>query len=104
MKSAYHGVATALFGLLPFFTMNCFAWSAGGHMVIAGEAWHELPAECRNKVTILLKSHPEYETWEKAFQPGPTNWDLATYVFMRASTWPDTIRRHGNKYDHPKWH
>ena len=25
-------------------------------------------------------------------------------VFMRASTWPDEIRRRGNPYDHPNWH
>jgi hypothetical protein len=23
---------------------------------------------------------------------------------MRSSTWPDEIRRSGNKYDHPNWH
>jgi hypothetical protein len=30
--------------------------------------------------------------------------DLGMYVFMKASTWPDQIRRHGNKHDHPHWH
>lgn len=33
-----------------------------------------------------------------------TNFDLDTYIFMRASTWPDEIRRRGNPYDHPQWH
>jgi len=72
-------------------------------MVIAAEAWHELPPDLKSKVTELLKSHPEYRKWEGAFR-GNTSLDLATYAFMRASTWPDEIRRHHSKFDHPHWH
>src|SRR5260221_11560558 len=80
-----------------------FAWSSAGHMVIAAEAWYELSPGQRNKVTELLKSHPEYGKWEGAFQ-GDATLDLATYVFMRASAWPDEIRRYHSKFDHPHWH
>jgi hypothetical protein len=30
--------------------------------------------------------------------------DLATFVFMQATTWADEIRRGGSEYDHPHWH
>jgi len=80
------------------------AWSGAGHMVIAAETWHELSPGLRNEVTELLKAHPEYEKWKESFQPGAANLDLAEYVFMRASTWPDEIRRHHSKFDHPQWH
>jgi hypothetical protein len=30
--------------------------------------------------------------------------DLSAFIFMRASTWPDEIRRHVIRYDHPHWH
>src|SRR5690348_6306724 len=73
-------------------------------MVIAAEAYRQLSPEQKAKVTELLKSHPDYDKWEKSFQPGSPNLDLATHIFMRASTWPDEIRRHHNQYDHPQWH
>ena len=78
------------------------AWSGAGHMVIAAEAWRELPAETKSKVTGVLKGHPDFEQWQTSFSGEPS--DLAAFVFMRASTWPDEIRRHGNKFDHPHWH
>jgi hypothetical protein len=56
------------------------------------------------KATDLLKSHPDYDKWAKAFASGPANLDLATYVFVRSSTWPDEIRRKSSQYDHPHWH
>lgn len=73
-------------------------------MVIAAEAYRELSPSIQKHVSELLKFHPDYEKWEKSFQPGTPNLDLPIYVFMRASTWPDEIRRRGNEYDHPQWH
>jgi hypothetical protein len=91
-----------LIGLLVV-VVKAWAWSGAGHMVIAAQAWHELSPSLKSKVTELLKSHPEYGKWERPFQ-GNTSLDLATYAFMRASTWPDEIRRHHSKFDHPHWH
>src|SRR5438477_11958586 len=73
-------------------------------MVIAAETWRELSPGLRGKVTELLGSHPDYEKWQRAFSPGSANLDLSAFVFMRASTWPDEIRRHHSQYDHPHWH
>ena len=80
------------------------AWSSAGHMLIAAEAYRDLSPRLQAKVTDLLKFHPQYDNWAKAFASGPGNMDLATYVFVRSSTWPDEIRRHGSQYDHPHWH
>ena len=72
-------------------------------MVIAAEAFRQLSPELKAQVIEVLKAHPDYEQWVKAYHPNP-NMDLAAYVFMRGSTWPDEIRRSGSPYDHPEWH
>ena len=86
--------------LLPDFAM---AWSGPGHVVIAAEAFRELSPELKAQVFDALKAHPDFAKWQKAYHPNP-NFDLAAYVFMRSSTWPDEIRRSGSQYDHPNWH
>lgn len=40
----------------------------------------------------------------KRFLRDKPDFDLDMYVFMRASTWADEIRRRDNPYDHPHWH
>jgi hypothetical protein len=91
-------------GLLLFVHASAIAWSSAGHMVIAAEAWRELPPDTRAKVAELLKSHPDYTKWESSFIGESSALQLPEFVFMRANTWPDEIRRRGNQYDHPHWH
>lgn len=92
--------------LLPIPTV--LAWSGAGHMVVAAEAYRELSADLKMKVTELLKSHPDYAKWEQSYaKANESGLDLAIFIFMRASTWPDEIRRGGGpekKFDHPHWH
>jgi len=94
--------------LLLLATPSTFAWSGGGHMVIAAEAFKALSPELKAKVTEILKAHPDYASWEQAHaKAGADSLDLPLYIIMRASTWPDEIRRGrgGNaQYDHPHWH
>lgn len=73
-------------------------------MIIAAIAYRDLSAEDKAKVTSILKHHPEYSKWKKGYRSGTPNLDLATYIFMKASLWPDEIRRSGNQFDHPNWH
>ena len=82
---------------------NLPAWDGAGHMLIAAEAFRKLPPEVKAQAIEVLKSHPDYQQWVAAYHPNP-NYDLAAYVFMRSSTWPDEIRRSGSPYDHPDWH
>jgi hypothetical protein len=86
-----------------FFQPNVFAWDGAGHMVIAAEAFRQLPPELKAQAIEVLKAHPDYAEWVKAYHPNP-NVDLYAYIFMRSSTWPDEIRRSGSPYDHPDWH
>ena len=86
--------------LLPNVSM---AWGSAGHTVIATEAYRELSPALKAQVFEILKAHPDFAKWQSAYHPN-ANFDLAAYVFMRSSTWPDEIRRKGNKYDHPSWH
>ena len=98
-------VALMLACLLMLSPGTTLAWSGAGHMVIAAGAYRQLSAAEKAKVNEILKAHPDYEKWSKAYKPGEI--DLPTYIFMRASTWPDEIRR-GNggdrQYDHAHWH
>jgi len=97
-----------LFGLLLTFLLSllaqtALAWGGAGHQVIAAEAYRKLSPELQAQVFDVLKSHPDFEGWKNAYHPN-ANFDLSAYVFIRASTWPDEIRRKGNNYDHPNWH
>jgi S1/P1 Nuclease len=81
------------------------AWSSAGHMVIAAEAYKELSTELQSKVSEMLKAHPDYAKWEKAHQKESSSGiSLGQYVFMRASTWPDEIRRDDRGDVHAHWH
>lgn len=88
--------------LLPGAT--ALAWDGAGHMTVAAIAYSQLSPKAKNQVIAILKSHPDYATWEASFDRRTTDLDLGAFVFMRASTWPDEIRRHHNTYDHPRWH
>jgi hypothetical protein len=81
------------------------AWSGAGHMVIASAAYKELSPKLQTRVGEVLKSHPDYAKWEKAYQKeNPADLLLGQYVFMRASTWPDEIRREDRGDVHSHWH
>lgn len=86
------------------FCSPALAWSGEGHMVIAGIAYKELSLNTKTKVDGLLKAHPDYQKWTNSFAGEKAGMDLETYVFLRASTWPDEIRRKHSSYDHPQWH
>jgi hypothetical protein len=95
------GRAAAVFLLLP---MIARAWSGAGHEVIAVEAYRELPPALQQTAVQFFKAHPQYEKWAGSIADGPANPDFGLGIFMRASTWPDEIRRGESKYNHPKWH
>jgi hypothetical protein len=100
-----HKLATILCILLGLlFSPIAKAWSGAGHQVIAAEAYRQLSPALKQKATEILKAHPDYEKWEKSFSSESANLDLPAFVFMRASTWPDEIRRGKSPYNHPKWH
>jgi hypothetical protein len=79
---------TCLWLLLPALAS---AWNDKGHMVIARLAWKELTAAERTKAIRILGKHPHYQEFLAAKRPDSI--PLDEWVFMRAATWPDWVRR-----------
>jgi hypothetical protein len=65
----------ALIGLVHF-QINAHAWDGAGHMVIAAEAFRLLSPEEKAQAVEVLKAHPDYAKWIKAYHSNP-NFDLA---------------------------
>ncbi len=80
------------------------AWSGHGHMMIAALAYRSLPADRQAAWAALLYHHPEYDAWQQDFEGIGVEMEIGEYLFMRASVWPDQIRRRGNPYDRATWH
>jgi hypothetical protein len=90
-------------GLLFVLSAPALAWNDKGHMVTARLAWKKLSNEERSKVLDILKKHPHYEEFLSAKRPN--DFSEEEWVFLRAGTWPDWVRRPRKaKYDHPTWH
>jgi S1/P1 Nuclease len=99
MKIVLLGLATLLFLCSP-----AMAWNDKGHMVVAKLAWDKLTPPQRQAAITILKGHPHYAEFLAANRPD--NFDEDTWVFLRAATWPDWIRRHHPEahLSFPKWH
>lgn len=76
--------------LAPF---SASAWASEGHMTTAALAYRQLSPGARSKVDELLTHHPaavkrdfDREKHHSLLEPG-------LYGFLRASTWPDDIKR-----------
>jgi len=73
-------------------------------MLIAALAYRSLPSDRQAAWAALLQHHPEYDAWQQDFDALGVEMAVGEYLFMRASVWPDQIRRRGNPYDHATWH
>lgn len=99
------GVVLLLTFLCLFVLPTAKGWNATGHEIIATLAYRQLSPKTRAAVFEVLQSHPDYIDWKIAWEKLPNNTiDLELYTFLRASVWPDQIKRKGNDYDHPQWH
>jgi hypothetical protein len=97
-------VSICLVGFLLASRSTSFAWSSPGHMEIAAITYRNLSDTAKAAASELLTHHPDYQQWKANYTASQSDFDLNTFIFMRASTWPDEIRRKGNPYDHPAWH
>jgi hypothetical protein len=79
------------------------AWNAKGHMLIATITYDNMNDSVKNYYTNLLQHHPAYAQWQTEFK-GLKDIPEGAFLFMKASVWPDVIRKSGSKDDHPKWH
>ena len=82
---------------------SALAWGGAGHQVIAAEAYRQLSPELKAEAFSVLSAHPGFAKWTNAYHPN-ASLDVAAYVFIRSSVWPDEIRKSGTAFDHPEWH
>jgi hypothetical protein len=80
------------------------AWGNTGHEAVAYIAWQQLNSNTQKRVMQLLamvptlhnpdntKSIPGYADWVKDLPAGLSEDQQNLYLFMRAATWPDTIK------------
>lgn len=90
------------------------AWSGPGHAAVAVMAYRGLAsnATLRTSLVNLLRSHPAFDAWKAEYDTArahlPADVDFGTFLFVRASTWPDEIRGTAKPklapFDHPNWH
>lgn len=76
------------------------AWNGTGHMVVADIAYDNLTPQTKGAVDALLQRHRDYGLWMSEMPAGYT--DKGRFAFMKASTWPDDIRKTPD--DRPIWH
>ena len=80
------------------------AWNASGHMTVAAMTYDQLPPAARARWSEQLKANPDYPKWQAAEPKDQPDFDEGRYLFMRAATWPDDIRKSGSPYEHGVWH
>ena len=96
----YYIPALAGLALLGFAAPRVSAWNGTGHMVVADIAYDNLTPKTKAAVDALLQKHRDYALWMSEMPAGYT--DKGRFAFMKASTWPDDIRKTPD--DRPIWH
>ena len=82
---------------------SCFAWSEGGHHLIASIAFDLLSPEQQSGLIEILKSHPRFvEDFSKPEKLSDDPKETNRWLIGRAGYWPDVARR--GPYDRPNWH
>jgi len=92
-----------LFTFLLSFSSFGFSWHAPGHQVTAIIAYRSLKPDVQEKYIKLLASHPYYPKWiaeHKLF----TDVSINEFLFCKASTWPDVIKKDDYPDKHKEWH
>lgn len=82
---------------------SCFAWSEGGHHLIAVMAYDLLTEEEQRELQSILAAHPRYA---EDFVPPPKvmgEHETELWRIGRACYWPD-IARAQPKFNRPDWH
>jgi hypothetical protein len=99
---------TLLISLLLAAPSQVWGWGNTGHEAVAYVAWQQMTPDTRLRVIALLqrvptlsspqnKSVPGYADWVKDLPAGLSQDDQNLYLFMRAATWPDSIKHVGFK-------
>ena len=86
--------------LLGLAAPHVLAWNGTGHMVAAEIAYDHLTPKTKAGVDALLAKHRDYGLWMRVMPAGYT--DKKRWAFLKASTWPDDVRKTPD--DRPTWH
>ena len=100
LLSRYSVPALTGLALLGLAAPRTFAWNGTGHMVVADIAYDNLTPQTKAAVDALLQHQRDYGLWMSEMPAGYT--DKGRFAFMKASTWPDDIRKTPD--DRPIWH
>lgn len=104
-KTACRATLAAVLTVLLAFPQSSWSWGNSGHEAVAYVAWQLLTPQTKARVIALLKQVPSlkgstgtiagYNEWVQQLPAGATG-DLENeYLFMRAATWPDSIKHEG---------
>ena len=97
------GIAFILIALL-ILPPSAWSWGNEGHEAVAWVAWQRLSPQTKNKVYALLQLVPTrtdstgtktiagFKEWSQGLSSGLTTDEQHMYIFMRAATWPDSIK------------
>jgi hypothetical protein len=83
-----------------------WSWGNAGHEAVAYVAWQQLTPKTKARVMALLQQVPEltspkgtkvpgFDDWVKDLPSGLTQDQKNQFLFMRAATWPDSIKHVG---------
>ena len=99
-----------LFGMLAsvFLTPDVRAWGQTGHEAVAFIAWQRMGTKARAEALALIKLVPQltsptmkqadgFDQWRAQLPSGLSADDQNRFLFMRAATWPDSIKHIGFK-------
>lgn len=91
---------------LLLFPSSVFAWGNTGHEAVAAVAWKLMTPAAKARAIALIKQVPPlhsprwkmvpgFAEWKADLPPGLSTDRQNLYLFMRAATWPDTIKHVG---------
>jgi S1/P1 Nuclease len=102
--STFIAIALVVFMAAP---PSAWSWGNPGHEAVACVAWQQLSQPVKDKVFALLqqvpsrtnpagnKTIPGFKEWSQGLPDGLTTDQQHMYIFMRAATWPDSIKHVG---------
>jgi S1/P1 Nuclease len=86
---------------------SAWSWGNPGHEAVAYVAWQQLSQPVKDRVFALLqqvpsrttpagdKTIPGFKEWSQDLPDGLSTDQQHMYIFMRAATWPDSIKHVG---------
>ena len=105
-KSFWSVLVASILIVLLIAPSPAWSWGNTGHQAVAFVAWNLLDQPTKDKIFALLKQVPTRTTSAKKTIAGFTEWSQGLpdgltedqqhmYIFMRASTWADSIKHVG---------